>query len=57
MNVVTNPRPFIRTKNYFGPDRRRNTTNNYIGPERRRAGAKPDIVENPTLLDKVRMGS
>jgi CheY-like chemotaxis protein len=57
MNVVTNPRPFIRTKNYFGPDRRRNTTNNYIGPERRRAGAKPDIVEHPTLLDKVRMGS
>src|SRR6185295_80816 len=24
LNVVANPRPFIRTKSYFGPDRRRN---------------------------------
>ena len=24
LNVVANPRPFIRTKTYFGPDRRRN---------------------------------
>ncbi len=25
LNVVANPRPFIKTKTYFGPDRRRNT--------------------------------
>lgn len=30
---VANPRPFIKTKTYFGPDRRRNTTSNYIGPK------------------------
>ncbi len=26
LNVVANPRPFIKTKTYFGPDRRRNTS-------------------------------
>jgi len=31
LNVVANPRPFIKTKTYFGPDRRRNTNNTYIG--------------------------
>ena len=33
LNVVANPRPFIRTKTYFGPDRRRNRHE----PELRRA--------------------
>jgi hypothetical protein len=47
------PRPFIKTKNYFGPDRRRNTNNAYIGPERR--GTKePDVIPQPSLLDKAR---
>lgn len=34
-NVVENPRPFIRTKSYFGPDRRRFSNPNYAGDERR----------------------
>ncbi|MEM6665290.1 MAG: response regulator [Pseudomonadota bacterium] len=34
-SIVTNPRPFIRTKSYFGPDRRRSTSSKYNGPERR----------------------
>lgn len=34
-NIVVNPRPFIRTANYFGPDRRRFDDPNYEGPERR----------------------
>src|SRR5271167_4080291 len=38
LNVVANPRPFIKTKTYFGPDRRRNTNAAYIGPERRVGG-------------------
>ena len=38
LNVVANPRPFIKTKNYFGPDRRRNTNAAYIGLERRSGG-------------------
>src|ERR1044072_2792735 len=43
LNVVANPRPFIRTKSYFGPDRRRNVNPNYAGPERRKGG-KADII-------------
>ncbi len=39
-SVINAPRPFIRNKTYFGPDRRRagNVQNSYHGPERR-AGA------------------
>ena len=52
LNVVANPRPFIRTETYFGPDRRRNTNANYIGPERRRGG-KAEIIRQQSLLDKA----
>jgi DNA-binding response OmpR family regulator len=52
LNVVANPRPFIRTKNYFGPDRRRNANPNYSGPERRKGG-KADIIKQQPLLDKA----
>ena len=33
--VVQNPRPFIRTDDYFGPDRRRRSDPSYTGPWRR----------------------
>ncbi|HEX3701291.1 MAG TPA: response regulator [Phenylobacterium sp.] len=33
--VVENPRPFIRTQDYFGPDRRRRADPNFTGPWRR----------------------
>jgi two-component system, chemotaxis family, chemotaxis protein CheY len=36
VNVIANPRRYIRTKTYFGPDRRRNTASTYNGPERRK---------------------
>jgi two-component system chemotaxis response regulator CheY len=36
VNVIANPRRFIRTKTYFGPDRRRNSAPSYTGPERRK---------------------
>lgn len=36
-NIIMNPRPYIRTANFFGPDRRRNTNANYTGIERRKA--------------------
>ena len=39
LNVVANPRPFIKTKTYFGPDRRRNTPTRLYrsrAPRRRR---------------------
>ena len=53
LNVVANPRPFIKTKTYFGPDRRRNTSNAYIGPERR-IGGESEVLQQPSLLDKAR---
>ncbi|MCO4055110.1 MAG: response regulator [Bosea sp.] len=40
--VVAFPRPFIRTKSYFGPERRRGASNSYSGPERRQGGADAD---------------
>ncbi|HWL05673.1 MAG TPA: response regulator [Xanthobacteraceae bacterium] len=54
LNIVVNPRPFIRTKTYFGPDRRRTTNANYVGPERRNGG-KADVVKPISLLDKAKI--
>ena len=51
--VVASPRPFIKTKSYFGPDRRRMNSPNYSGPERRKGG-KADVFRQSALLDKVR---
>ncbi|HWV54479.1 response regulator [Pseudorhodoplanes sp.] len=45
VNVVVNPRPFVRTKTYFGPDRRRSLNPNYSGPERRRGGIADFIAQ------------
>jgi two-component system chemotaxis response regulator CheY len=52
VNVVANPRPFVKTKTFFGPDRRRNVSANYIGPERRKGG-KADVIRQAPLLEKV----
>ncbi len=35
VSIVDFPRPFIRTQDYFGPDRRRRDDERYQGPERR----------------------
>jgi CheY-like chemotaxis protein len=56
LNVVANPRPFVKTKNYFGPDRRRSTSANYVGPERRKGG-KADVIRQQPLLDKAKVES
>ncbi len=56
LNVIANPRPFIRTKNYFGPDRRRNVVSTYAGPERRKGG-KADVIRMQPLLEKARPSS
>lgn len=34
-SIIEHPRSFIRTKDYFGPDRRRRQDPDYDGPERR----------------------
>ena len=39
--VVENPRPFVKSEDYFGPDRRRRADPNYRGPKRRSTD-KPD---------------
>ncbi|HEV2562364.1 MAG TPA: response regulator [Rhizomicrobium sp.] len=35
VSVIEHPRPFVRTKIYFGPCRRRRVSDEYRGPERR----------------------
>ena len=37
ISVIEHPRPFVRTKSYFGPCRRRRGDDEYRGPERRMA--------------------
>jgi two-component system chemotaxis response regulator CheY len=56
VNVVANPRPLIKTKTYFGPDRRRNVNPNYIGTERRKGG-KAEVIRQVPLLEKVSSAS
>jgi two-component system chemotaxis response regulator CheY len=53
VNVVVNPRPFIKTNAYFGPDRRRNVNPNYVGTERRKGG-RVDVIKQVPLFEKVR---
>jgi two-component system chemotaxis response regulator CheY len=51
VSVVANPRPFIKTNTYFGPDRRRNVNPNYLGTERR-IGGKAEVIPQTPLLEK-----
>jgi len=37
--VILNPRPFVRSGEYIGPDRRRRDSRSYQGPKRRRDDA------------------
>ena len=53
LNVILHPRPFIKTENYFGPDRRRGVNANYNGPERRKGGKAEVINANPSG-DKIK---
>src|ERR1700678_1407171 len=53
LNIVVNPRPFIKSKSYFGPDRRRSVAANYKGPERRRTDA--ETVDQHPLLAMVKV--
>lgn len=44
--VIENPRPFVRSKSYFGPDRRRRDDPKYSGPERRVSNNPGFVVED-----------
>jgi two-component system, chemotaxis family, chemotaxis protein CheY len=55
VNVVTSPRPFIKSRDYFGPDRRRSqSASSYSGPERRKGSDSSEIIEQQPLYDKAR---
>jgi len=43
LNIISNPRPFIKSKTYFGPDRRRHAGLHHVGPERRNGGARDAV--------------
>jgi len=53
LNVVANPRSYIKSKTYFGPDRRRNANTSYAGGERRK-GSKAEVTRQQPLLDKAK---
>lgn len=44
VEVVERPRPFIRCKDYFGPDRRRRRAEDYPGPWRRHDDLQNDLA-------------
>jgi len=45
VTVIEHPRPYVRTKGYFGPCRRRHKREEYQGPERRVAVSTPASTE------------
>lgn len=48
-SIIERPRPFIRSPDYFGPDRRRRQDPHYSGPERRAALRDAAAVEEVVL--------
>jgi two-component system chemotaxis response regulator CheY len=50
VSIIENPRPFVRTADYFGPDRRRQMLP-FEGPDRRKAAA-PESAKNAPPVDR-----
>jgi two-component system, chemotaxis family, chemotaxis protein CheY len=42
--IVDRPRAFVKTPDFFGPDRRRRATEDYAGPFRRREDFEDDVA-------------
>ncbi len=54
--VVMRPRPFVRTRSFFGPDRRRHA-GDYQGQEKRKAAAPPpDTVMTQQEINRLVAG-
>lgn len=51
--VISKPRPFVRTPAYFGPNRRRRANPNFTGPFRR---ASDKRIGPPTRAEAANMG-
>jgi PleD family two-component response regulator len=49
-SIIERPRQFIRSKDYFGPDRRRRDTKDYPGPFRRHSDAEEGIASESHIL-------
>jgi len=58
-SVINDPRPFIRTKAYFGPDRRRADPedSNYKGAERRKGMKKVGSDDDKTEIEDENSGA
>jgi two-component system, chemotaxis family, chemotaxis protein CheY len=52
LNVVAYPRPFVKTKSYFGPDRRRGMQQNYTGVERRKSDSQ--TIATHSIAEKAK---
>ena len=52
ISVIANPRPFVKTKSYFGPDRRRKIKTSFGGSERRK-GSRSDAARHGASSDKA----
>lgn len=50
VSIIENPRRFVRTGSYFGPDRRRKFDPDYTGPRRR---AEDEAAEDLDDLDAI----
>lgn len=53
LNCVLNPRPFVKTKDYFGPDRRRAPGGAYEGPDRRQNGDENLIAHKSDRMREI----
>ncbi|WP_406856758.1 response regulator [Alsobacter sp. KACC 23698] len=50
LGVVANPRAFIKTSSFFGPDRRRTKAGEFTGPERRKGEEGEVFPPKPVLV-------
>ncbi len=44
----------MKTKSYFGPDRRRGVNPNYTGPERRKGDDSTEVIKPRALIEKAK---
>ena len=53
IQVIENPRPFIRTPRFFGPDRRRSISTTFKGEERRKSELKIESPQKTENMEKM----
>ncbi|MCC6597477.1 MAG: response regulator [Alphaproteobacteria bacterium] len=53
--IIEKPRQFVRSEDFFGPDRRRKTTENYNGPQRRDEDSRSLIDKDVYYVDDIEL--